>query len=60
MAPANSFANGVYTVQQSGVFLVTYNQRFDRADTANNYIRIAIARNGNENLQGGLHAIFGR
>jgi len=66
-APLDSAARGVWrprialpTVKQAGVFLVTYNQRFNNADGFNNHIRILIARNGKENLQGGLHAIFGK
>jgi hypothetical protein len=60
LAAANSFTNGVYTVKQAGIFLVTYNQRFNNADTANSYIRIAISRNGKFDHHGGLTAIYGR
>jgi len=60
MAAANSFAKGVYTVRQAGIFLATYNQRFNNANLANNYIRIAIARNGKFDYQGGLTAIHGK
>eukprot|EP00730_Choanoeca_flexa_P018080 TRINITY_DN8774_c0_g1_i4.p1 TRINITY_DN8774_c0_g1~~TRINITY_DN8774_c0_g1_i4.p1 ORF type:complete len:774 (+),score=229.29 TRINITY_DN8774_c0_g1_i4:196-2322(+) len=50
------FTDGKYTVDQDGVFIVTYTQRIDRATADGSRMRLAIALNGTPLEDGGIHA----
>jgi hypothetical protein len=56
-----SFTSGIYTVQQPGVFIIAYSQRFDGVDStsADSYVRAIVAINGQRSVNNGLHAIQG-